>query len=69
LFLRLGDSKNTSSDEVSILNNQNEVRIKKIAELMKMNSCFITVGVELLAGETGLIEGLRRKGFKVKAVQ
>lgn len=69
LFLRLGDSKNTSSDEVSILNNQNEVRIKKITELMKMNSCFITVGVELLAGETGLIEGLRSKGFKVKAVQ
>lgn len=69
LFLRSEDSKTGNSEALTKLNLQNEAWIEKLSSMMKQNSCFIVVGVEHLAGETGLPEGLKRKGFKVKAVQ
>jgi len=69
LFIGREDSKVNDSDALTRLNMQNEAWTEKLAEMMKLNSCFIAVGVEHLAGEKGLLEGLKRKGFKVKAVQ
>lgn len=69
LFSRIEDSKNSTSDAVTKFNVQNAVWIEKLPEMMKLNSCFIAVGVEHLAGDSGMIEGLRRKGFKLKPVE
>ena len=52
----------------AILDNRNENWLKTIPELMKNESVFIAVGSAHLAGESGVINLLRKAGYTVKAV-
>lgn len=54
---------------VSTIETQNGVWVEKLSVLMKEKPCFIAVGVGHLGGDGGLIEGLRRKRYRVKAVE
>ena len=52
----------------AILDNRNENWLKIMPELMKNESVFIAVGAAHLAGESGVINLLRKAGYTVKAV-
>ncbi len=57
-------------EEKDILNkNRNQKWLKKLPALMKEKASFIAVGCAHLAGEDGLIEGLRKLGYKVEPVK
>lgn len=43
--------------------------LKQLPALMKSNSCFIAVEITHLPGDDGLIVGLQKAGYKVKAVE
>lgn len=43
--------------------------LKQLPAMMKLNSCFIAVEITHLPGEDGLIAGLQKAGYKVKAVE
>jgi uncharacterized protein YbaP (TraB family) len=51
-----------------ILDNRNQNWLKTIPELIKNESIFIAVGSAHLAGESGIINLLRKAGFTVKPV-
>jgi len=51
------------------IDQNNEDWVSKLPPIMYNKSCFITVNVEHLAGENGMLDRLRKKGFKVKAVE
>ncbi|MEL1255669.1 TraB/GumN family protein [Flavobacterium sp. DGU38] len=51
-----------------ILDNRNENWIKQLPGLMQNESLFIAVGSAHLAGESGVINLLRKAGYKVKPV-
>lgn len=51
-----------------ILDNRNENWIKQLPGLMQNESLFIAVGSAHLAGESGVINFLRKAGYKVKPV-
>lgn len=64
-------TKEDDSDPVffeKLLNDRNKNWIKQLPEIMKMGSSFIAVGCLHLAGESGLVEQLRRLGYKVEAL-
>jgi len=52
----------------TILDNRNENWLKIMPELIKNESVFIAVGAAHLAGESGVINLLRKAGYTVKAV-
>ncbi|MDR7211208.1 TraB/GumN family protein [Flavobacterium piscis] len=52
----------------SILDNRNENWVKQMPELMKNESLFFAVGSAHLAGESGVINLLRKVGYTVKPV-
>jgi len=52
----------------AILDNRNENWLKIMPELMKNESVFIAVGAAHLAGESGVINLLRKAGYIVKGV-
>ena len=58
----------TEDIQKAILDNRNQDWLKSIPELMKNESLFIAVGSAHLAGESGVINLLRKAGFTVKAV-
>lgn len=63
------DKKFTSEQtKKAILDNRNENWLKIMPELMKNESVFIAVGAAHLAGESGVINLLRKAGYTVKAV-
>lgn len=41
-------------------------KVNKIAELLRTNSCFVTVDVLQLDGESGIISQLQKSGFELK---
>jgi uncharacterized protein YbaP (TraB family) len=47
---------------------RHEVWVPNMEMLMRQHSCFFAVGVGHLAGETGLIDLLRRKGYEVNPI-
>ena len=52
-----------------LIYNRNKDWMKKIPELIKNQSCFIAVGFLHLAGETGLINRLKKEGYKVEPIE
>ncbi|HOV70606.1 MAG TPA: TraB/GumN family protein [Dysgonamonadaceae bacterium] len=57
-------------EEKDILNKKrNQQWLEKLPALMKEKPSFIAVGCAHLAGEDGLIEGLRKLGYKVEPVK
>ncbi|MEO7979244.1 TraB/GumN family protein [Flavobacterium sp.] len=51
-----------------VLDDRNKDWAKKIPEMMKKESLFVAVGVGHLAGESGVINLLRKSGYTVKSV-
>ncbi|MCI9844405.1 TraB/GumN family protein [Flavobacterium pectinovorum] len=51
-----------------MLDNRNEDWVKQLPELMKKESLFVAVGAGHLGGELGLINLLKKAGYKVKPI-
>lgn len=60
--------KYPQGDKKAMLDDRNENWIPTIEELMQDESVFIGVGAAHLAGEKGVINLLRKKGYQVKPV-
>ena len=63
------DNKITSENQDILLNNRNKNWIPIMIKTMKDKPTFFGVGAGHLAGEEGVIKLLRKKGYKVEAVQ
>lgn len=63
------DNKITSENQDILLNNRNKNWIPIFIKIMKDKPTFFGVGAGHLAGEEGVIKLLRKKGYKVEAVQ
>jgi uncharacterized protein len=63
------DNKITSDNKDVLLTNRNKNWISKMSEIMMEKPTFFGVGAAHLAGEEGVIKLLRKKGYKVEAVQ
>ena len=61
--------KPTVGEVFLFLEQRNRQWVDKLPELMRANPCFIAVGAMHLPGETGVIELLKKRGYKVKAVK
>ena len=63
------DNKITSENQDVLLNDRNKNWIPIMIKTMKDKATFFGVGAGHLAGEKGVIKLLRKKGYKVEAVQ
>ena len=63
------DNKITSENQDILLNNRNKNWIPIMVKTMKDKPTFFGVGAGHLAGEEGVIKLLRKKGYKVEAIQ
>lgn len=63
------DNKITSENQDILLNNRNKNWIPIMVKIMKDKPTFFGVGAGHLAGEEGVIKLLRKKGYKVEAIQ
>jgi len=63
------DNKITSENQDILLNDRNKNWIPIMIKIMKDKPTFFGVGAGHLAGEEGVIKLLRKKGYKVEAVQ
>ena len=63
------DNKITSENQDILLNDRNKNWIPIMIKTMKDKPTFFGVGAGHLAGEEGVIKLLRKKGYKVEAVQ
>ena len=63
------DNKITSENQEILLNDRNKKWIPIMVKIMKDKPTFFGVGAGHLAGEEGVIKLLRKKGYKVEAVQ
>jgi hypothetical protein len=64
--------KSKSGDEKYddlLLNNRNKNWVKQLKEIMKNQSVFVAVGTGHLVGEKGLINLLRKEGYKVEPLK
>jgi len=52
-----------------LLNNRNKNWVKQLKQIMKKESVFVAVGAGHLVGEKGLINLLRKEGYKVEPLQ
>ena len=52
-----------------LLVKRNESWIQKMTELMKDKSVFFAVGAAHLCGEEGLIELIKKKGYRVEGMK
>lgn len=59
----------TQEEKDIIGKNRNEKWLEKLPQLIEQKSSFIAVGCAHLPGKYGLIEGLRRLGYKVEPVK
>ena len=59
----------SAEENAEMLDIRNKEWVTQLPELIKLNSCFIAVGALHLPGENGLIQLLRRAGYKVVAVR
>jgi len=69
LLAKIRTQSEVAANGNSTIEMRNSEWLKKLPDYIKTRSCFITVNVEHLAGENGLINGLKRAGYKVKAVE
>ena len=63
------DNKITSENQEILLNDRNKNWIPIMIKIMKDKPTFFGVGAGHLAGEEGVIKLLRKKGYKVEAIQ
>lgn len=63
-----GDKFMNEKTRIAMLDKRNNNWVNQIPELMKKQSIFIAVGAAHLAGEQGVINLLRKAGYKVKPV-
>lgn len=68
LLAKIKDDPQASNSSSSIVEIRTAEWLKKLPDFINTQSCFITVNVEHLAGQNGLINGLKQAGYKVKAV-
>lgn len=60
----------STQEEKDVMNkNRNIQWLKALLDIMQEKSSFIAVGCLHLVGEDGLIEGLKKLGYKVEAVK
>lgn len=64
----LKDASLSSYPLTSVLDERNKKWISSIEKNINQSSTFIAVGAGHLAGENGLIELLKRKGYKLKSI-
>ncbi len=69
LLAKIKDDPQASNSSSSIVEIRTAEWLKKLPDFINTQSCFITVNVEHLAGQNGLINGLKQAGYKVKAVE
>ena len=69
LLAKIRTQSEVTANGISTIEMRNSEWLKKLPEHIKTQSCFITVNIEHLAGENGLINGLKQAGYKVKAVE
>jgi uncharacterized protein YbaP (TraB family) len=55
--------------EKALITDRNKLMTERIATFIKQQPTFCAVGALHLPDETGIIEGLRKKGFRVEAVK
>lgn len=69
LLAKIRTQADVALNGISTIEMRNSEWLKKLPDYIKAQSCFITVNIEHLAGENGLINGLKQAGYKVKAVE
>lgn len=52
-----------------LLDERNALMLERIAQAAESKSLFVAVGASHLAGETGLLEGLKRQGYQLQVLQ
>lgn len=52
-----------------MVNARNRNWVEQLPEMMKENSCFVSVGAMHLVGDQGVVNLLKKKGYKVKPVK
>ena len=57
-----------SYSDYKVYSKRNNEWVKRLAPYLKDGHCFITLNALYLGGEEGLLQLLRRAGYKVKAV-
>jgi len=62
------DDDLTPAEKKPMYENRNADWMKQIPALLSKQSCFIAVGCMHLVGETGLIEQLKKSGYKVEGI-
>lgn len=55
--------------EKALITDRNKIMVERIATFIKQQPTFCAVGALHLPEKNGIIEGLRKKGFKVEAVK
>lgn len=63
------DSKEFKDHEDVLINDRNKNWTELLPNIMKEKSCFVAVGAGHLAGENGLIQLLKNKGYQVEGVK
>lgn len=63
-----GEKFMNEKTRIAMLDKRNSNWVNQIPELMKNKSTFIAVGAAHLAGEQGVINLLKKAGYKVKSV-
>ena len=59
----------TQQEKFGMIDERNDAWARRLPQLMHERPCFVAVGALHLAGENGLINLLRRAGYKVKPVK
>jgi len=62
------DDDMSPAEKKPMYENRNADWMKQIPALLSKQSCFIAVGCMHLVGETGLIEQLKKSGYKVEGI-
>jgi uncharacterized protein len=58
----------TPEEMLMLIDNRNNNWIKKLPDLLTSGSCFVAVGCLHITGKTGLINQLKKAGYKVEPV-
>ena len=63
------NKKERTQFDIEMLDNRNKKMVVNLMRLMKSQTVFCAVGTAHLPGEEGMIEELKRQGFKVRKVE
>ena len=67
-YLYRRGKKSLGANRKILLFDRNLTMIQRLIDATIFDTCFISVGAGHLAGDKGIISGLKKKGFKVKKV-